>query len=335
MSDTTVEILEFPAEGGFGSTNAESINHHTDHPLAPNSALNMSTEDLVGVVANFTTMRMHGFEEFLIKGDEASLPREIIEKVRIFEKGMDDLKNEVSSSDAVEKLRKISGKFQRADDGQIPENLEDLRRGKRRIIFDFDGTISDPNHRGGARHDRLLAGSDPLDDYIGDDRSKFKYAAAEWVDLMNSHPEIFEAGGREVPLRDGMIELLEDLLSDKNCNITILTTNFNPFMKAVMSRIKGSEKIQLLCMQDDDMTSFVKGDVVKKIALDNPDEEIEYVGDGGSDFPALEARSVVGAYHTASGMSFDKKMDEETLAHLPFDNVVQLRQNLGVLPKAA
>ncbi len=44
MSDTTVEILDFPAEGGFGSTNAESINHHTDHPLAPNSALNMSTK---------------------------------------------------------------------------------------------------------------------------------------------------------------------------------------------------------------------------------------------------------------------------------------------------
>jgi len=336
--DSANEVLHFPDEGIIQNSNPTSLNtiathNHGDHPLIdiPDDLNSFSVPELTRYVALGVDMNLHGFDAFLRSNDESNLPSFVIEKVREYEKGLLELREYVSSSEAQEKLEEASSKYIREDIYALPENITQLRKdNKRKIFFDFDGTISDPSRRGDSPTDSFLAGSDPIDYYLGHERSKFKYAAAVWEEEMNRHPEIFRAGGEQTQLREGMMQLLETLLGDPNCEVGILTTNFLPFMEGFLSRIKGGEKIKLFCVRNNDIQSTAKGDLLKKIAIDDPAAVIEYIGDGATDMPTVEAASVVGVYHSVEGLGFDVRLSEKSIAHLPFKDVSQLTQNLGL-----
>lgn len=348
MSDNSShEVLEFPDEGiemfkpktqgeslgGLQSNSSTSDHAHTD---LPDDYGSYAAAELTKYIAPHAEMALQGFDALMKTGEESGLPEHIIDKVRGFEKRLAELREEVSSPEAIEKLEKARHKFVREDDHSIPENISELRLSrKKKRIFDFDGTISNPSYRGKSSTDPYLASSDPFDYYLGHQRSTFKYAAAPWVEDMGIHPEVYRAGGQQVPLREGADKLLEELVQDPDGEVIILTTNFLPFMEGFLSRIEGGDKIKLLCVREGNINSTAKGDMIKKIAIDDPDAVIEYIGDGETDTPALEAASVVGVYHSVKGLGFDKVMDERSIAHLPFDNISQLRQNLGLLPVVA
>lgn len=273
----------------------------------------------------------YGLTELFKTGDESLIYPLAREEIARYRKGISQLHDEVSSPQAVSTLEKISIRYKNTAELPHKEFLETVRgKNKRIVTFDFDNTISDYGKYRPGVVDPLLVGSESLDPLIGDDREYLlPIMASIWQPVAAVSADIFAEGGAQVPLRDGMKELLEQLLKD-GVQVNIISTNFAPFIESALKRIEGSDAISVFCIRDQDARATEKGDLLKKIQLDNPDAVMEFVGDGSSDFPSIQAVSIIPGFHAVSGQSFDKRLTESGVPHLTFENGFELAKNLGI-----
>lgn len=303
----------------------------------PEEAIGMFHEDFAGLPAaeqvrearREIDLMIHGYDGFSNSGDTRHLPAYILERVKSYDEATAALHDEVTSIEAQNLLKAISSRYIRPGLGALPENLEELRaNSSRMLVFDFDGTISVPRGEG-LKYDPLLAGSDPLDGFLGKERTNLKYSMALWEDVVQRYPDTFAAGGAQVSIRPGMQDLLTQAIGG-GVGVTILTTNFEPFMKAFVKRIEGGDNINIISIKKGDATSIAKGDKLLELAMKNPKSVIEYIGDGESDTPALNAAPVIAAYHAVSDLPFARRLNERGIKHFQFKSGDELGRNLGI-----
>jgi len=252
--------------------------------------------------------------------------RESAEKQR---ERLDRLNRRVNSDKAKEALSKRELKLIEADSemkGKTPQERLQARMSKFPngvvYVFDMDNTITDHSQQVKEMDglvDPHLLGSKVLDPHIGENREYFPEAyAAGWQQLVKEHPKTFADGGRMATMREGMPDLLDKLSSKENNRVTVLSSNFRPFVDVVMGKIPGSEKFRVLSLNEKSVVPTSKGDMLKHIALQNPDKALVYVGDGGSDIPTLEASGVVAGYFALEGSSFKQSLDKRGLVNFGY-----------------
>jgi 2-hydroxy-3-keto-5-methylthiopentenyl-1-phosphate phosphatase len=117
----------------------------------------------------------------------------------------------------------------------------------------------------------------------------------------------------------------------KGIPITVISTNFTPFVEGVLNRLpkpaEGSHRIH--AVDRGNVLSTQKGHVIQTLAVENPNAAICYVGDGASDIPAIDASSVVAGYFALHGSSFERALKERNIPHLPFRTGHDIRAGLA------
>jgi len=328
-----VDAPEFPTEGiSPGNPYHESHDNYGSGPIYPAQEagfLSLPTREKISKIGGWVEFQLHGIDAFDQTGDPSHLPERINSRVAGFDALNSELHDKVSAPEALEVLERVSSRLKRPNEKKVAENLDELRKGKRKLICDFDGTFSDPSDRTG-EFDELLPGSDPLDAYLGEGRRNFKYAAAYWEDVMVEEPELFAAGGSEVPLRPGILEFLEAALNDPDIEVNILTTNFEPYIDAFVKRVKGGDRIRKHCIRPGDIRSVAKADMIRALAIEDPDSLIEYVGDSKTDLGTVEDANIIGAFHSVEGLPFDQRLTEEGIEHMTFTDGYGLASNMGI-----
>ncbi len=274
-------------------------------------------------------------EDGLVKlyktGDESVLSDGLKKELVGYRKVLSDLHESVTNTKAKTQFSEIEARYQNNSQKPIGEHMNDIRKGaERTVVFDFDNTITDSSKYRPGVADPLLLGSQWLDYLIGKNRVyQVPVIAGSWQPLAYTYPDLFADGGKQVPFRDGMKELLETLIKNK-INVKIISTNFAPFIESAIKRIEGGENVEVFCVRHKDVRSTQKGDMLKMIQLENPNHVLEYVGDGSTDFSALEARGIIPGFHALQGESFDRLTSQQNIPHFTFKNGYELAQNLGV-----
>jgi len=270
-------------------------------------------------------VKKSGISEFVRTGDPAMLAPNILEDSEHFHALNNKLRADINTPEAVEALRIRAEKHDLAD--SQTEGLSTHERMAARIaqfkkvivVSDLDNTLTDHSKldkKGSI--DPTLPGSAIADPLMGPNREGFvEIYAAVWKPLMEQFPEVFTEGGSHAPLRDGIGELTE-FLKERHIQLNILSTNFSRYVEGVLARIPNSEQFGVCTVTLDDMRAAQKGDVIKWIAINNPDAAVIYIGDGGSDMPSLEAQDAVACYGALADGSFEKELEGSNVLHFRY-----------------
>lgn len=284
-----------------------------------------------------------GFYDYVRTGDRSVLEPAVQTEVDILHSGVKLLRDTVSSPRAktdlqLRKLRHDLADVQtegQSTTEQIAKRLTQFK-GPLVVITDADNTLSDHtglNKKNGI--DPHLLGSAIADPYLGKERENFPEAfVSVWQPLLREHAEIFAEGGKKTPLREGVNELGQFLADHTTTYVN--STNFEPYIKALLARITGGDTFIPHAVTEDDFTAIDKGNVIKLLALLHPESAIIYQGDGSSDLPTLEASDAVAGYLALEGSTFAQQLEERNIPHMTYrtshDSKAALEQ---VMPQAA
>lgn len=284
-------------------------------------------------------IRSTGIREFSQTGDYSELDFQTRKTASMLRKNLDSLQYRLQTDKARDILSERRAKLfladQQFDEGASQVEVVAARREqfpKRLVVTDMDNTITDHSKLKKVNGiDPLLLGSAIADPLIGKDREYFpEVYAAIWRKLQMEWPEIFFLGGQAAPLREGMESLFVTLSEQEDLQTIVMSTNFYPFVVGVMSGLR-DDNVRPISVQPESVRATAKGDVLNLLAILFPDASIEYIGDGASDFPTLEAAGIVTAYHPLKGESFDKRLQQEEKLSFPFETGHDLIRNLGLV----
>jgi 2-hydroxy-3-keto-5-methylthiopentenyl-1-phosphate phosphatase len=277
-----------------------------------------------------------GIRKFSQSGDPAVLEFSVYESAQRQRRCLERLNKYVTSPEVESSIRKRSEIHNKADTLTKNSSYGEQIIGRFnqyseiQIVCDMDNTITDHSKQPKqGLVDHHLLGSAVFDPHLGPDRKYFpEVFAAGWQKLVTNYPEVFAHGGKLAVFRDGMPELLEELSQNQNTHVIILTNNFKPYVKQVLSRIPGSEKFRSISITNNHILSTAKGDVLKVIAHKYPERALVYIGDGSSDIPTLSAKEVVAGYCALKDSSFEKELRQNNLVHVSYNTGHDLKHIL-------
>lgn len=227
--------------------------------------------------------------------------------------------NAANSPEIVDTLTRLNNQFNAIDNTTQGQPSSERIRARvaslpnpPEVVLDMDNTITDRAKQGKQGDiDPLLLGSEICDPLIGKDREYFPQVfAGVWKHLLSRYPEVFFEGGAQAQLRDGMADLIQRL-HDNGSGIIVLTTNFGPFVNAVMEKLPNPERIRIIAVEKDSLVATLKGHVLSILAAQasSKGRPTIFVGDGKSDKPALQAQGVAGHF-ALRGAGFHRELEK-------------------------
>jgi len=268
--------------------------------------------DTAIAVINTALRRYHALhEEELIEG---VFPRAVIEKAVQLDGDITELRKTVIEAVQTPDAEKLKAKICLADEqseGMSPKDrfLHRLSQFARiRIVTDFDGTLTeDPNS-----YLMRIPGSSIGEQMLVDHgRQSFAYAAAlSWVHPLQKTPEAFRQVGKDVTLRNGVKETLDEAKANPQVkDITILSANFEPIVIGGLDQLESSaDGVRVLAVTPDDIRSTDKGSILTLMALEDIDTAVFFLGDGSSDEAALAAHGFIAGYGALENAGFAKQL---------------------------
>lgn len=199
-----------------------------------------------------------------------------------------------------------------------------LASGKWQVVSDLDNTLTDHSLLTFVTKgvDPTLLGSGLADPLNAPNRTNFlELYAAIWLPLLHAFPEVFTAGGMEAPLREGA-DVLFDYLQALGIPTSILSTNFEPYPRAVVERFTTQSNewtvaFHTVNTHEDHGAVAVRKDMVLQAIAATGEQPIVYLGDGSTDYPAVseDARKVIAVYFALEGSVFHHQLLEEQKKH--------------------
>lgn len=268
--------------------------------------------DTAVAVIDSALRRYHALhEEELIEG---VFPSAVIEKATQLDDDITKLRQTVIEAVQTPEAEMLKTKIQQADEeseGMSPKDRFWHRLSKFkniRIVTDFDGTLTeDPNS-----YLMRIPGSSIGEQMLADHgRQSFAYAAAlSWVHPLQKAPEAFRQVGKDVKLRDGVKETLDEAkMNPQIKDITVLSANFEPIVVGGLDQLTSSaDGVRVLAITPDDIRSTDKGSILTLMALEDIDTAVVFLGDGSSDEAALAAHGFIAGYGALENAGFARQL---------------------------
>lgn len=92
-----------------------------------------------------------------------------------------------------------------------------------------------------------------------------------------------------------------------------------------------SARMLFYAVDADNITSTDKGTLVRHLAKKGAERAVVYVGDGSSDFPALDAHELVACYFGLKDSKFADELAERGLTHFTYETSHDIRLKLEQL----
>ncbi len=287
-----------------------------------------------------------GIRQFVLSNDRSHLAPEIEVTLQDIQSGQAQVIETNHSRYAIDCFERMRMRLRLADEsteGQ-PMEIQAAARliGGWQIVTDADNTITDHNYikkEMDGLVDPLLLGSRIADPLHGPHREDFpEVYAAIWKPLLEYFPEIFYEGGNLAPIRDGMQELFA-YLQEQNIDITVVSTNFRPFIDALIQRVAPQPETVRRCTATTHTTHGTvvaeKGEILQIIAQAYPENTIVYIGDGTSDYPTIaeNVRSIVAVYFALENSSFAKELeklrqDDPSVVYFTYETGADIQKKL-------
>lgn len=226
-----------------------------------------------------------------------------------------------------EELEQVATKYREADresEGKSYEERLAARMGKFKnviLVTDFDGSVTENpaeylEHIPGSVHAEPLLAQHP------EGRHGFGDVFAQtWQPALEETPEAFHAPDAPVKITPGASDLFK-MLKEESIPATVVSANFEPFVRHHMGKIEGTEDVEIHGITHDSIVSSAKDAMLKFIAAKNPDSAVIFIGDGSSDEDAIEARDVVALYGARQGLGFQQKLESqaEPVEHFTYND---------------
>jgi len=242
--------------------------------------------------------------------------------------GLARLQKSLTDSRTQRILHTLTQKYRDAEEHLPPHASMDDRAAARinkdhfpdglHVVSDLDNTMTEGSHY-------LLqaipasAIAEPLLAQKG--REHFPRVFVEtWQRALAQYPKLYARGGKEsyAPLRGG-VDACFAYLKHIGAKRSILSANFEPFVKGVLSRIPSVDRnVDVFAVKKDDIRSTDKGTYLQLLARQNPSRALIYIGDGASDLPSLEAQSVVACYFALEGSVFAQELAKAHIPHFTY-----------------
>lgn len=200
--------------------------------------------------------------------------------------------------------------------------------------MDYDGTLTKFNGRLAYKdelcgeilntyQELLIPGSEIAEPILTKERDNFANVfASTWYHVLNDPTgrRVLRESGRHAPIREGANQLF-GYLKSQDVSPTIVSANFEPFVKGGLEQIKYSEGTKMFAIRSNSLLSAEKGNILLHITQRNPNTAYVYVGDGKSDIPAAEARGIISCYYALEGSDFAEYLKQEGITHFTYRNL--------------
>jgi hypothetical protein len=142
---------------------------------------------------------------------------------------------------------------------------------------------------------------------------------------MIEEPELHIEGGTLTPLREGVPDGFETIINNGENRISIISASAYLSVKGGIQQTGFADQIAIHALSEKeryntftperDINALEKGAMIKKIIIDDLQKGLKnvayvYIGDGGSDIPALEANKQIAFYFALEGSGFAKELEE-------------------------
>lgn len=266
----------------------------------------------------------------------------VAQEVQRLEDEVSKYRKQVKEEYPPEHAEKITGRYKAAD--ETATGLSNTDRIKARlaqfegasIISDVDKTITSTDNYLSKLPASILAEELLANDPRGRDAFGEIFVHT-WQETLRVHPEGFREVGRNAPLREGVKDFVRRT-KESGIDLTFLSANFEPFVEGVLDQIPDAEGTNYLAVTPDSIIATAKGAVVEHTALENPKKAVIFIGDGKSDFPAIQAASKVGLYCALAESPFAEELEKEGLPFITyrdFNDINVKLEELGVLKPQA
>lgn len=155
-----------------------------------------------------------------------------------------------------------------------------------------------------------------------------------WRPALKIVPHIFRKVGKRAELRPGAIEFFQKI-KDHRIPTQLVSANFKLYVDEIANQLPEGSIEEIRAVEADDIASTDKSTVVRNRALKYPNRALIYIGDGESDYPAMDkdARRVVACYFALEGSDFAKALELEGLPYYTykdFNDITFILERLGI-----
>lgn len=324
------------------SPSHETRNRYEELLVATPYNIGNETGDLVGkehaqILTFINYCAQRSIQEIGKNGLE-NFSLDVKDKIGFLEAGRNNFQEYVNNPENYELQaeEKIRARYQRVDEETQGLSYRDqfiarLNSGKGLIyVTDLDGTVTfDPDEYlmqiPGSEHAELLLKEFGRENFV-------PVFAQVWQPILKDAPSIFRDAGKYVRPLEGTPELIH-YLHKTNATVHIDSANFLPVVESFIdNHVKEMQgDIVLWAITPNSVISTDKGNVLKHIALSNPDYTVIHAGDSNSDEAAISAAPYLGGYLAREGLGFEQKLQENQALYLPFKTHYD---TIGILKEA-
>lgn len=203
------------------------------------------------------------------------------------------------------------------------------------MVIDYDNTLTDesqinkvngvkPGHPAGVNADEVLGQYAPQK---GFGNAYTELFPVSFQPVAKEFPEVFFENGRTAPVREGAEEFL-GYLKEREMPLRIASANVDYAIWGTLSRFEHPDDTAVWSITQSSTKATQKGAVIVTEALANSAGNIVYVGDGGSDSPALEAQDVVAFYVALEGGTFAKDLEAAGALYFTYNSLTDISDKL-------